>query len=91
MSLCLLSSHKKVGRGAGRSARSLRVWELCSHIGGCGGVAPQKAPGAHPPLGREKRKECRGGSTPSHFAPLQRPLLLLYHTPLPPAIPKKEK
>ena len=35
--------------------------------------------------------ECRGGSTPSHFAPLQRPLLLLYHTPLPPVIPKKRK
>ena len=86
MSLCLLSSHKKVGRGAGRSARSLRVWELCSHIGGCGGVAPQKAPGAHPPLGREKRKECRGGSDPSHFA-----LLLLYHTPPAPGHSEKRK
>ena len=40
--LCLLSLREKVGRGAGRSARSLRVWELCSHIGGCGGAAPQR-------------------------------------------------
>ena len=41
--LCLLSLREKVGRGAGRSARSLRVWELCSHIGECRG-GPQAAP-----------------------------------------------
>src|SRR5699024_1446443 len=52
--LCLLSLREKVGRGAehgkamlSRSARSLRVWELCSHMGsaeGCtGGAAPRKS------------------------------------------------
>ena len=48
---------EKVTRGAGRSARSLRAWELCSHIGGCGGEAPQKKPRVpHPPaVEREKR------------------------------------
>ena len=38
-----LPAPHKVGRGAGRSARSLRVWELCSHIGECRG-GPQAAP-----------------------------------------------
>ena len=32
----------------GRSTHSLRVWELCSHIGGCGG--------RRPPLGGARRR-----------------------------------
>ena len=57
VSLCLLSSHKKVGRGAGRSARSRGSWgpkaPTSGSAEGCtGGAAPRKrgsAEGAAPP------------------------------------------
>ena len=53
VSLCLLSSHKKVGRGAGRSARSRGLW---------GRSPPQKSPGcSHPPHGRENKKGSAEG------------------------------
>ena len=42
--LCLLSLREKVGRGAGRSARSLRAWELCSHMGSAEGRSPSQRP-----------------------------------------------
>ena len=49
----------KVTRGLGRSARSLRAWELCSHIGECrGGASPlayRGSEGAAPP---RKKTSC---------------------------------
>ena len=49
--LCLLSLREKVGRGAehgkamlSRSARSLRAWELCSHMGSAEGRSPSQRP-----------------------------------------------
>ena len=47
--LCLLSLREKVGRGAGRSARSRGLWGLRPHFGECRGATPLASSSRDPP------------------------------------------
>ena len=65
--LCLLSLREKVGRGAGRSARSWGAGAKSADLLPRGEAPRKEARVPHPPLGRErKRGSAEGAPAPSH-------------------------